>query len=111
MKNPFVELELMPAILSLFSDDPKVRNDIDSRTDFFKLVREEIEAQTARGDGISLQEAREEMDCDVDEDFSPESADTCAIVRWATVDKSGLAGWRRALAFGLLFIGGLGHTP
>ena len=45
-----------------------------------------------------------------DIEFSAESADTCAIVRWATVAKSAtwLLVWRRAVAFGLMRIGGIG---
>jgi hypothetical protein len=113
VKNPFVEPEMRAAIDYLFSEDPEVRAKIDSETEFFKLTRERIEAQAARGKGISLKEAREEMGVDVDEEeFSAESAHTCAIVRWATVGKSAtwLIGWRRAVSFGLLQIGGLGLT-
>ena len=112
VKNPFVEPEMIEAINHLFSDDPTLRKRIDHDTDFFKLVREGIEAQAARGQGISLKEAKEEMGCDIDEDFSAETADTCAIVRWATVAKSAtwLMRWRRAVAFGLLRVSGLGLT-
>ncbi len=75
-----------------------------------------IEAQVTptetkpRGDGISLKEAKEDMgyiDLHIDEDFLVESAATCAIVRWATVDQ--FAAWlavsRRAITFAMLYIG------
>ncbi len=77
-KNPFNEPDMKAAIKYLLSDDPKVRVEIDSRTDFFKLVKAGIEAQATptetkpRGDGISLKEAKEDMgyiDLDIDEDF------------------------------------------
>ena len=112
VKNPFVEPEMVEAINHLLSDDTTLRTRIDGESGFFRLVREGIESQAARGQGISLKEAKEEMGCDIDEDFSAETADTCAIVRWATVAKSAtwLMGWRRAVAFGLLRIAGLGLT-
>ena len=112
VKNPFVDPELRTAIDHLFSEDPELRHSIDSKTDYFKLVRQGIEEQAARGEGISLKEAKEEMGCDLDKDFSAESAHTCAIVRWATVAKSAtwLLGCRRAVSFGLLYIAGLGLT-
>ncbi len=102
-KNPFNKPDMKAAIKYLLSDDPKVRADIDSRTDFFKLVRAGIEAQKISTEtkprGISLKEAKDDMgytDLDVDEDFLVESAATCAIVRWATVlvlSPSPLHGW------------------
>ena len=110
LKNHFIGPELIVAINFLLSDDPKVREGIDSKTEFFKKAREGIEAQAARSEGISLKEARAEIGFIDGADFSAESAETCAIVRWATVCKSAawLCVWRRAVAFGLLRIGGIG---
>jgi hypothetical protein len=110
VKNPFIGPELIAAINFLLSDDAKVREGIDKKTDYFKKAREGIEAQAARLEGISLKEARAEVGFIDGADFSAESADTCAIVRWATVCKSAawLCVWRRAVAFGLLRIGGIG---
>ena len=47
---------------------------------------------------------------DIDGDVLVESADTCAIVWWATVAKSAawLAVWSRVLSFALLYNGGVG---
>ena len=115
VKNPFNEPGIKEAIKRLLSDDPKVRADIDSRTGYFKSVRAGIEQQAALGNGISLKEAMGEIgyaDFDLDENFLVESAATCAIVRWATVAKSAawLAVWCRVIAFGMLYIGGVGLT-
>ncbi len=66
-KNAFNEPDMKAAIKFMLSDNPKVRADIDSRTDYFKLPRAGIEEQATptetkpRRDGISLKEAKEDM--------------------------------------------------